>query len=221
MEQDEDELLGEPIDDVPKRPPGEDCNARRTDDGEFVGYCDQPAGWRTDADEGRCRAHGGASTGPKDTSHLQGNDYAAGNPGGGAPEGNANAEIHGGFSDWRKAYDRFDEDAREHVEVLAAELREQAAETAPEVPAPRRDELTREKATLMILEQQVSDDVWCNLDGSGDGRGLVVEKTVERNGETVTVQGTNPAVRAETSLSRRQREIAEELQLFPGFRDAE
>jgi len=69
------------------------------------------------AGEGRCRLHGGASTGPDEpaTEHLEGNDHAVDNDGG-APEGNANARIHGGFSDWRKAYDRFDEDTREMID---------------------------------------------------------------------------------------------------------
>ena len=51
------------------------------------------------AANGRCELHGGASTGPRDTSYLESNDFAKGNPGGGAPEGNENAKIHGGFSD--------------------------------------------------------------------------------------------------------------------------
>jgi hypothetical protein len=37
-----------------------------------------------------CGQHGGQSTGPHDTSHLEGNDFAVGNDGG-APEGNMNA----------------------------------------------------------------------------------------------------------------------------------
>lgn len=55
----------------------------------------------------RCRFHGGASTGPKDTDALSermsGNDYAEGN-GGGAPELNTNAQTTGAWSKWRKVY---------------------------------------------------------------------------------------------------------------------
>ena len=65
--------------------------------------CSLPAGWGTPGSQkGRCRFHGGASTGPKDTEHLEENDFAEGNAGGGAPEGNTNSQIHGGFADWRK-----------------------------------------------------------------------------------------------------------------------
>jgi hypothetical protein len=43
------------------------------------------------ADNGRCKFHGGLSTGPRDPSKLKGNKNAAGNRGGGAPKGNKNA----------------------------------------------------------------------------------------------------------------------------------
>jgi len=168
------------------------------------------------AGEGRCRLHGGASTGPKDASHLEDNDYAEGNLGGGAPEGNANAEIHGGFADWQKAYDRFDEDTRAYVDRIAADWRETAAEHAPDVDADRRAELSREHATLSILHRRTSADTWVDP-GSGPGRGFVIEEEREIGGETYTVTKANPALRAGASLSRRQREIAKELRLYPGF----
>lgn len=43
------------------------------------------------ADNGRCKFHGGLSTGPKDKTKLYGNKNAVGNRGGGAPKGNKNA----------------------------------------------------------------------------------------------------------------------------------
>lgn len=52
---------GDPIDDVPKRPPAEHCMARRSRDGRFRGYCQQPSGWGTNRDTGRCRFHGGST----------------------------------------------------------------------------------------------------------------------------------------------------------------
>jgi hypothetical protein len=60
MTQSEEEFVGQPIDDVPKRTPDEDCNARRSEDGTFVGYCSATAGKGTDhVGEGRCSHHGG------------------------------------------------------------------------------------------------------------------------------------------------------------------
>jgi len=172
------------------------------------------------AGEGRCRFHGGASTGPDDpaTEHLDGNDHAVDNDGG-APELNANAEIHGGFSDWRKAYRRFDEETREYVDRIAADWIEEAAEHAPDVGAEERAELASEHATLSMMKQRASADAWCDPDGDGPARGFVVERDVEIDGDTYTVTKANPALRAEHTLRRRQREIAETLRLYPRLRD--
>jgi len=173
------------------------------------------------AGEGRCRFHGGASTGPDEPTvdHLKGNDHATGNDGG-APEGNTNAQIHGGFGDWRKEYDRLDDADRELVDRLASDMMETAAEHAPHVPADRRERLCLKMATLSHMADRASADVWCELDGSGPGRGIAVERTVTTDsGDTVTVHRPNPASRATHTLRRREHKIAKELQLWPGFRD--
>ena len=61
------------------------CNAKTQDDGRC---------WNLPINgTGRCRFHGGASTGPRDPSKLEGNDHAAGNSGSGAPELNMNASL--------------------------------------------------------------------------------------------------------------------------------
>lgn len=78
MEHQPDALLGKPIEDVPKVDADEHCNARRSRDGLFVGYCKRTAGWGTDSDGGRCSSHGGA---------------------GGAPEGNDNAVTVAAWSE--------------------------------------------------------------------------------------------------------------------------
>lgn len=101
---------------------------------------------------------------------------------------------------------------------MAADIRQRAAEHAPDVDPERRERLATEKATLLIQARQASADVWCGLDGEGAGRGLLVETEREIDGDTVTIQDTNPAVRAEAALFRRQREIARELRLHPGYR---
>lgn len=180
------------------------------------GHCEKhPAEGRS-----RCHLHGGASTGPRDTSHLEENDHAAGNPGGAPPELNTNAQIHDGFADWETAYERFDESTRGHVDRIAADIRETAAEYAPDVDAERRAELAREKATLSVLETRATADVICTRGDSAPGRGFIVEREIEGDdGETVTKRVANPALSAQVALSRRQREIAEELRLWPGFQD--
>jgi len=74
MDHQPDALVGEPVDDVPEREPDEHCNARRTRDGTFIGYCKRTAGWGTDDDDGRCSSHGGSGGSSDD---HEGNDWAA------------------------------------------------------------------------------------------------------------------------------------------------
>ncbi|TKR24341.1 hypothetical protein [Natronomonas salsuginis] len=183
--------------------------------------CKLPAGWGTPGSGGRrCRFHGGCSTGPSETSHLEGNDFAEGNPGGGAPKGNANAEIHGGFSDWQKAYERFDEETKAHVDRLRECMRETAKANAPDVPEERRERLIKEKATLSVLWKRAAADTLGTPENPVDGaRGIVIEEEYEHNGETYTIEKANPAWKANHILSGRQRQIAKELRLWPGFQE--
>lgn len=185
--------------------------------------CQLPAGWGTPGSGGtRCKYHGGASTGPTDTSHLEGNNYAEGNPGGGAPEGNTNAEIHGGFSDWRTAYERFEGDTKAHVEALREDLGKRAKKYAPHVPEERREELVKEWATRSILCRRASNDTVGTPEHPVEGaRGVVVEEKVEIDGETYTVHKPNPAWTAGFTHRGRKRQIEKELRLSPAFRDRE
>jgi hypothetical protein len=64
-------------------------------DGERCGH---PSGWGTDNDDGPCKHHGGASTGP--------------------PESNGNAEKHGMRSDREKWFERHREEAEPLVRAL-------------------------------------------------------------------------------------------------------
>lgn len=60
----EEELIGRPIDEVPEIEPDGNCNARRRDRdaGGFAGYCRNPEGKGTEhVGEGRCKFHGGGS----------------------------------------------------------------------------------------------------------------------------------------------------------------
>jgi len=175
--------------------------------------CKLPAGWGTPGSGGdRCKLHGGASTGPKDTEYLENNDFAEGNPGGRPPEGNTNAAVHHGFASWEKAYERFEGDTREFVERMIADMRETAKEHAPEVDKDRRERLLKEKATLSILYRRASCDTVPNAEGS---RGFIIEDTTEIDGETYTRKKPNPALEATLQHSARQREIANELSLWP------
>ncbi|QKY20743.1 hypothetical protein B4589_010260 [Halolamina sp. CBA1230] len=172
--------------------------------------CSLPAGWGTPGSGGtRCRFHGGASTGPDETDYLEENDFAEGNAGGGAPELNTNSRIHGGFGDWEKAYERFDADTRAYVHKLIESMREVAKEYAPGVDADRRERLLKEKATLSVMYRRTA------MDTFDAGRGFLVEE--EHNGEAI--RKANPAFDAGHAINGRQREIAKELRLWPGFQD--
>lgn len=99
-----DDLLGQPLDEVPIRSPDENCNGRRwehRDEGDevvFVGYCQNRAGKGTDhVGDGRCKFHGGAAD---NTGESNGN------------------YCHGGFSE--SFPDDLSRSPREVVEELAA-----------------------------------------------------------------------------------------------------
>jgi hypothetical protein len=157
--------------------------------------CKLPSGWGTPGSGGRrCRHHGGLSSGPDDTSHLEGNDFAEGNPGGRPPENNDNAAIHHGFSDWETAYERFqaDPDARERIEKLESAYLKTASEHADDLDDDRRKELARELATRRVLKQRTQEDVWSDGDNSlnfegnndtdTDARGLLIEDDTGHGG---------------------------------------
>jgi hypothetical protein len=86
---------------------------------------------------------------------------------------------------------------------------------ATDIDDERREQLLREWATLRLL----SDRVWVDLlsadDGSGPGRGMIIEEQREQNGETYTVAKANPAWTAETRIRQRKRTIGETLRLPP------
>lgn len=105
--------------------------------------CKLPAGWGTPGLGGkRCKFHGGGSTGPEDTSHLEGNDYAEGNPGGGAPELNTNAQTANGiWNNWRKVYERLPEERRAYIDRLVEETVSKVEPYTPDMDT-RRDART-------------------------------------------------------------------------------
>lgn len=184
--------------------PAQERNPRQTCD------TDGCHAWATkQSDRTRCQNCGGASTGPKDTSHLEGNSFAKDNPGGGAPKLNTNASKSGAWEDWQKAYQRFDSETREYVDRMIADMRSVAKEHAPDVDPERRGKLLKEKATLSILWRRA------NLDQLE--RGLIIEKETE-SGTTVDV---NPTLERGVNISSRQRKIAEELCLWPGYQEDE
>ena len=161
---------------------------------------------------GRCRLHGGASTGPRDPSKLEGNDHAAGNPGGGAPELNMNAWIHGAFSDLDKLDQRLRGEAREkvdeHRECVC--VLERSRDARPSLSEDRRKALAREYA-LSFYQWRLA-----AADTVKRGFGITHEETLETPDGEVTVERKriNPTVMQGSRLSRRQLRIGEVLGMF-------
>jgi hypothetical protein len=118
--------------------------------------CQRPA---TGA-HGKCRFHGGASPGPRDPSPLEGNDHAAGNPGGGAPDGNTKVLRSGAFVPLERIPDRLTREqlhgvARwEWYAVLAARARR------PEMSSTRRQQFAERWAYLRVRMLTAGIDAW-------------------------------------------------------------
>jgi len=187
--------------------------------------CKLPAGWGTPGSGGtRCKFHGGASSGPRDTSHLEENDFAEGNAGGGAPELNTNAQTaHGIWSNWRKVYDRLPEERKDYVDRIAAERAEKAEPYTPNMDADRRERLALEYGVLREIKHRVDYDLWAGIgeDAAEDARGLLVKEDVEIDGGTYTVDKRNPALTRDGSLRSRRRTIEEELNLADAWQHKE
>jgi hypothetical protein len=133
--------------------------------------------------------------------------------------------VHGGFSDWETAYQRFksapDSEAWSRVQDLKGMYLETAteSESAPNMDHEEREQLIRELATRHVLKQQAQSDVWSegetstknlaevDADDQEQGRGLVFE---DDSGRTKA----NPAHRAAHQHKERTLEIVETLSLW-------
>lgn len=177
------------------------CNAKT----RSGGHC-----WKLPVNgTGRCRLHGGASTGPHDTSHLEDNDHAVGNDGG-APLLNRNAEIHGAFGDLDKLDQRLGGDALDYVDQLETSTLKASREARPSLGEDRRERLAREYALLHYQWHQASADTFDR------GMGLRREETYDTpDGEvTVTRYVANPTLGRGLQLSGRLRRIGNVLGLW-------
>lgn len=166
--------------------------------------CKLPKGWGAPGSSGkRCKYHGGASNGPKDTEHLEDNDYAKGNPGGGAPVGNDNSVVHNGWADPEKFYNRLEDDAKEYVDRLTESYVECSKADLP-------DDEIREKARRLSI-QHIQ---WRSTAADTFERGWGLEEEIEVEGETYTIWKLNPALKAERRINSKDRELMRELRAY-------
>lgn len=179
----------------------ETCGARNRN-GES---CKLPAGWGTPGSQkGRCKFHGGSSSGPSDTSHLEENDFAKDNPGGGAPIGNTNSEIHGGWADPDKVYDRIEGEEKEFVERLEESY---IKSSKADLPEEEIKEKARRLSTYHLLWRKTTVDSF--------ERGWVFEEEIEYEGETYIKQKVNPALEAELRINSKDMKLMRELRTYP------
>ena len=133
--EDEEQYLGEPPDSVPKIDPNEHCNGKKVDrsDGEtvFDGYCNARAGMGTDhSGEGRCKYHGGCSTG--------------------APEGNQHAQTHALNADPHHYHQSLPPEEKEYVRDVAASIEDRIRRNTGDV-----DYLDRVMARRVAIELHI------------------------------------------------------------------
>ena len=128
----------------------------------------------------------------------------------GAPAGNGNAVIHGGFADLKLFASRFDAEDTEWVGWFT----EKAEATAPEMDADERERLAR-RYTLLSVQ---ADHAEADLINCEEGRGFGVEREVTTetdDGEvTISTETVNPAFHASRRIRQRERRIGRKLNLF-------
>lgn len=163
---------------------------------------DTPCQRRTDG--GPCFMHD-ANGPPSSHGGQPGNDNAVGNSGGGAPPLNTNAQIHAGFANIEKHYQRLEGEEKEWVDNLAEAIAERSK---ADFSSTKRDRLA---LRIAILHHK-----WhCAVADTFD-RGWVIEReeTHEPTGETDTVRRLNPALRADLSMSRKMRRLYRTLRTY-------
>lgn len=173
---------------------------------------------------------------------IRGNDYAKGNSGGGAPEGNDNAvgndggapegnwnaAKHHGWSDPLKHYHRLAGQPREKVDTYIHEWREQYANyhdlDTDVIGVEQHIVTTRDFESVEAVRDAfrklgaMYDQAWRAKEPTFK-EGLVVEEEVEfetADGETVTYTNSkmNPAVEAGFRLTSKRRKLEVELGLI-------
>lgn len=141
----EEQYLGNEPDEVPRIEPDEQCNGKkveRDDESEetvFAGYCNATAGKGTDhLGEGRCKYHGGASTG--------------------APKGNQNAQTHALNADPHHYFQSLPREQKEYVRDVAASIQDRIRARSGDVDYLDRV-MTRRIAIELHIVSKASDYV--------------------------------------------------------------
>lgn len=178
-------------------PQPDKCNAHPTQDG---GYCGNKAGQGTDhVGEGRCKYHGGASTGPLDREAQSE-----------ALQGNTNGFIHGAYTDPASLLDALDESDRRWIGQLAS------AYVEPDGPAPFGPDDPRAErllhACVMCWQSWTAAKRAIDVADPEDDANLRVSK----DGTPILETRDDRLVRRERELSREVRQVLKDLGCLPG-----
>jgi len=141
----------------------------------------------------------------------EGNQNAVGNDGGGAPEGNANALKHGALADPSNLYSHLNEQETRWIESLVDGYLQFAPFDGDD---PRRERLTR--YCIMAYQEWAAADVVLK-------EGLTVSKQVGVNddGEPVLVDDIHHLVERELALNAKVRQGLKNLGCLPGPTEGE
>lgn len=165
--------------------------------------CGRAAGWGTPDDSGKCRRHRGTS--PDGSSH-EGNDFAKGNSGGGAPEGNTNGESHGMFADEHAFYDQIASDAE--VEIIDNVYLDYLERFRSKNSEPDYGDKVELFMCAVTIGKEIHGENWAadKPEGLDAGNALVDEETrYTQDGREYSKYKTTVIQRGATSLSNRRR----------------
>ncbi|AXR78998.1 hypothetical protein [Natrarchaeobaculum sulfurireducens] len=214
MNVDEDELVGQPSDEVPTlEPTDEHCRGKRTErrDGEtvFVAYCRSTPGRGTDhVGEGRCKHHGGNA------------GSGGARAGAGAPAGNTNGTTHGGYTDEKSFYaDVLDESLQALADEIFEDYLEEYERRHGREP-PKGLEMELERLSISHVKDVVLDQ-WANdKPESLESGNPLVDRETERDfnpedgSVTVETYKESVVIQAQRKLSSDRRQWLKDLGLL-------
>jgi len=161
------------------------CGAQAKSTGE---PCQRPAGWGTDSKDGRCKFHGGSSTG--------------------APENNGNAVKHNKRADKSKLWERMPDERRELWESIRQAQIDRHTDRHGEEPNAEDIDAYEDRAWSAVLKKYSRDYMAECMEETGNPLMERVTRTVD--GETQTWEQPNQLLDEITDNRREDRLAAKD-----------
>jgi hypothetical protein len=213
MDVNEDDLIGDPSDEVPTLDPTDDnCRGKRTEKRDdvvvFVGYCKSTPGRGTDhVGEGRCKHHGGNAGGSRE--------------GAGASEDNTNAVTHGAYADELSFYqNELDEPLQNLADKIFADYMSEYEDRHGSEP-PKGLEIELERLSISHVKDIVLDRWASQRPDSLDSGNPLVDRETERDfnpedgAVVVEKYKESVVIQAQRKLSTDRRQWLKDLDLLP------